>query len=256
MSSYKWNPERYARTSDFQDSIALKLLEKCNICKSDNIMDNGCGDGAVTRKIAELVPLGSVTGIEPDNDMIQHSITNSQNLKNINFIQKKASEIEFKNKFNWIFSFVALHWEKQLYKAFQNIYDSLVEGGTFLATMVPYQYPLHPSLFNLFKSKKWKQYFNDFEYGHQLYDTDGCRIFLTKCGFKINRLYWSFNETKMTKEKIIENFSSWAPLFRMPEEKQTEFLEDFFNSFALMLPQSDDGKFPYPIRLIYIEASK
>jgi trans-aconitate methyltransferase len=257
MSNYIWDAERYSKTAEYQDNIALQLIEKsCTFRKNDKIMDIGCGDGAVTREISKLVPNGFVTGIEPDKNMLSHSIKNSKLIKNISFIQKKACELDFDEKYDWILSFVALHWEVNLKEAFQCIHKSLVKGGTFLATMVPFEYPLHPCLFALFKSEKWSKYFYNFNYGHQFYDTGGCRILLNQCGFKINELYWHYTETRMTKEQIIENFCSWGPLFKIPKNLKNDFLEDFFMNFSEMLPPPVDEKYPYPIRLIYIKASK
>ena len=62
--------------------------------------------------------------------------------------------------------------------------------------------------------------------------------------------------SKITKEQIIENFCSWGPLFKIPKNLKNDFLEDFFMNFSEMLPPPVDEKYPYPIRLIYIKASK
>ncbi|MCP4179742.1 MAG: methyltransferase domain-containing protein [bacterium] len=257
MSKSRWNAESYSKTSGLQDNIAFKLInEKCKFKPNDKVLDIGCGDGAITRYIAELVPKGHVIGIDPSIEMISHCKEKSKNITNVDFMLNKAKDINFGPEFNWILSFVALHWEKELDKAFRNFYKALVEGGKFTATIVPYIARIHLPLFDTFRSKKWSPYLKEFKYNHYFYDTGGCQILLKQCGFKIDKVYSHSYDLKLSREKIIENFQSWAPINQIPIDLQNEFSNDFFNMFTKLMPQPIDEKYIYPVRLIHINATK
>lgn len=69
VSTQRWDPEVYAKSSTAQQKWAQELLSKISIRGNEKILDIGCGDGKITAEIALLVPEGSV-GIDNSSEMI------------------------------------------------------------------------------------------------------------------------------------------------------------------------------------------
>ena len=52
--STSWNPESYAKNARFVSDLGEPLLKLINPTPGELILDLGCGDGALTEKIAAL----------------------------------------------------------------------------------------------------------------------------------------------------------------------------------------------------------
>lgn len=75
-------------------------------------MDIGCGDGKVTAEIAELLPGGSVMGIDISEELIRFTRKNfpPEKYLNIAFELMDARNMNFHSEFDVVFSNVTLHW--------------------------------------------------------------------------------------------------------------------------------------------------
>lgn len=97
---------------------------------NEQILDLGCGDGSLTEQLAQLVPNGSVLGIDASNGMI----TTAQNRvkPNLMFMKMDINMIDFQNKFDVIFSNATLHWIKDHKRLLENAFIALKDGGIIL----------------------------------------------------------------------------------------------------------------------------
>ena len=90
---------------------------------NEEILDLGCGDGSLTEQLAQLVPNGSVLGIDASNGMI--TTAQKRVKQNLVFMKMDINMIDFQNKFDVIFSNATLHWIKDHKRLLKNAFIAL-----------------------------------------------------------------------------------------------------------------------------------
>ncbi|MBI2775064.1 methyltransferase domain-containing protein [Candidatus Dependentiae bacterium] len=145
--SENWSGKLYDENSQMQFNAALPLVAQFSFNDDDNVLDIGCGNGKITRVIAEKVSKGSVIGIDRAPEMIAFACEKYRDKENLEFLQCDACDLPFENQFNCAVSFSCLHWVKDLEKAVSKIARSLKSGGKLLILMeLKNEYPLVKAL--------------------------------------------------------------------------------------------------------------
>lgn len=100
---YTWDPEEYERCSSAQQEWALSALSELKIGGDERILDIGCGDGKITARISQLVPDGSVLGIDISPDMISFARRrySPESFRNLRFKQGDALDLRFNEECVW-----------------------------------------------------------------------------------------------------------------------------------------------------------
>ena len=60
--THEFDGKKYEKASDHQKEWGTKLIAELGLQGTERVLDLGCGDGALTIQIAELVPDGEVVG--------------------------------------------------------------------------------------------------------------------------------------------------------------------------------------------------
>jgi trans-aconitate methyltransferase len=94
---------------------------------TERILDLGCGDGAVSARIAELVPNGEVVGIDASRGMVEAA--RAKGRKNLRFLLMDINELNYSNEFDVVFSNATLHWIKDHKHLLRNVGRALRQGG-------------------------------------------------------------------------------------------------------------------------------
>ncbi|MEO0393995.1 MAG: methyltransferase domain-containing protein, partial [Pseudomonadota bacterium] len=68
MVEQKWDAEAYAKTARFVSDLGIGAVDLLAPQADETIIDIGCGDGALTKKIMETG--ARVIGIDADPDMV------------------------------------------------------------------------------------------------------------------------------------------------------------------------------------------
>ena len=98
-----WHAADYAANGRFVADLAGGVLELLALQTGEQILDLGCGDGALT---ALLDALGAqVIGLDASASMVQ-----AARARGLTVIHKNARDLDFENRFDAIFSNAALHW--------------------------------------------------------------------------------------------------------------------------------------------------
>jgi trans-aconitate methyltransferase len=116
-----WNPDTYARDARFVADLGQPLLELLAPKDGEIIMDLGCGDGALTEKIAQ-----SVTVVAADASFAQARAAKDRGLS---IVVVDGHHLCFKPQLDAVFTNAALHWMRQPGEVLQGVWQCLKTGG-------------------------------------------------------------------------------------------------------------------------------
>jgi trans-aconitate methyltransferase len=124
---HEFNGEEYKNASTHQKEWGNKIITEFNLRGDEHILDLGCGDGALTAELAQLVPEGFVLGIDASRGMIATAC--QLEAKNLSFRVLDINDLDFKNEFDLVFSNAALHWVKNHQALLTGVYRALKKNG-------------------------------------------------------------------------------------------------------------------------------
>lgn len=108
MGNFEFDGQKYKAASSHQKEWGTRIVAELRLTGSENILDLGCGDGVLTKQLANLVPKGKVLGIDASKGMIETA--KELERSNLSFAVQDINDIAFSNEFDLIFSNAALHW--------------------------------------------------------------------------------------------------------------------------------------------------
>jgi trans-aconitate methyltransferase len=125
----EWNSSRYAENARFVSDLGEPLIALLNPKPGERILDLGCGDGALTAKIAESG--AQVLGVDASSDMIS-----AARKRGLNAEVMDAYNLGLHSEFDAVFSNAALHWMKRDPDAvIEGVRRALKPAGRFCAEM-------------------------------------------------------------------------------------------------------------------------
>jgi trans-aconitate 2-methyltransferase len=140
----EWHASDYHRQSSLQQAMAEEQLARLTLAGDERILDVGCGDGKITAAIAARVERGSVLGVDPSRQMIAFAASHfgplapqgSLTQMNLGFEVGDARHLSYRDEFDLVVSFNALHWVPEQASALRSIRAALKPGGRAILRMV------------------------------------------------------------------------------------------------------------------------
>ena len=124
-----WNAERYAHHAHFVPALGQPVLDLLKVQPSELILDLGCGDGALSKKIIDLG--AKVIGVDASPDMVE-----AARCAGIDARLLDGHDLDFNEEFDGVFSNAALHWMKRDPDAvIGGVRRALKPGGRFVGEM-------------------------------------------------------------------------------------------------------------------------
>ena len=123
--STSWDPQSYARNGRFVSDLGEPLLQLLDAQPGELILDLGCGDGALTEKIA-----GSgcaVIGVDSSLPQLQ-----AARQRGLNLVAMDGHQLGLRRRFDAVFTNAALHWMKQAETVAVGVANSLKAGGRYV----------------------------------------------------------------------------------------------------------------------------
>lgn len=130
----RWSPADYARNAAFVPELGLPAVQLLNPQPGELILDVGCGDGALTAKIAEAG--ARVIGLDSSPEMVEAARSRGIDafLADAETLDL-AGQAERFGQFDAVFSNAALHWMLDADSVAAGIFAVLKDGGRFAGEM-------------------------------------------------------------------------------------------------------------------------
>ena len=124
---FEFDGEQYAKNSVLQRNIGIPIIDELELRGDECILDIGCGDGALSAKLAELTPNGHVTGLDASTGMID--VAQTHEASNLSFILGDVTHLDDVDTYDIVFSNAALHWIINHEDLLSRVHRCLKPGG-------------------------------------------------------------------------------------------------------------------------------
>jgi trans-aconitate methyltransferase len=125
-SGQTWDPASYGRNARFVSDLGAPVLELLAPRAGERILDLGCGDGVLTKK---LVDRGcSVVAVDSSAPQVEAARKLGLDARVMD-----AAALPFADEFDAVFSNAVLHWIKRADPMIAAVYRALKPGGRFVA---------------------------------------------------------------------------------------------------------------------------
>jgi len=125
VAAQVWDPDRYARDAGFVSELGGAVVEILGPRSGERILDLGCGDGRLTRRLVEAGC--EVVGVDSSPAMVEAAIE-----RGIDARLMEATELDFSDEFDAVFSNAALHWMPRPDAVIGRVRRALKPGGRFV----------------------------------------------------------------------------------------------------------------------------
>ena len=127
-STSRWDAADYAEVGGFVAELGAAALDLLDPQPGETILDVGCGEGALTEKIAERG--ARVVGIDNSPEMVAAAQARGLDARLVD-----VADMGFAAEFDAVFSNATLHWVLAKEEAARSIAFALKPGGRFAGEM-------------------------------------------------------------------------------------------------------------------------
>lgn len=243
-----WNASDYERNSSLQEAMAGEALALLVLRGDERMLDIGCGDGRLTARIAERLPRGSILGVDASQNMVDFATGRfvsgaaAEAHANLRFEVADAAALNFRDEFDRIVSFNALHWVPMpaQEKALDGIRAALEpEGRAQLRMVVKGSLTsLEEVAEQLRRSPRWNPWFEDFVDPYLRLDAEGYARLAEGRGLRLHgqstrMIAWDFRSDEAFFGFCKAGFGAWTR--RLPEPLHDEFVHGAIAAYRAAL---------------------
>lgn len=122
----QWHPADYGRTARFVSDLGEPVLRLLAPRVGERILDLGCGDGALTQRLAATG--ARVVGVDPSAEFIAAAKALGLDVRLL-----AGENLPFASEFDAVFSNAAIHWIRGQDAMLAGVHRALKPGGRFVA---------------------------------------------------------------------------------------------------------------------------
>ncbi len=234
----EWDASDYARISGLQEAMAEEVLALLTLQRGERVLDVGCGNGKITAEIARRVPQGTVVGVDPSAEMIGFAATQFGPAvqSNLQFQVGDARHLGFREEFDLVVSFNALHWIPEQGQALRSMHMAMKPAGQAQLRLVPAG--PRKSLENVIEerrlSPRWSGYFQSFHDPYLHLTPEQYAELAEQNGFLVRRVHtedkaWDFESRSAFIAFGSVTFVEWTQ--HLPEPKRLDFVVDVLDHY-------------------------
>jgi SAM-dependent methyltransferase len=127
-NSPKWDPRGYERHAAFVAELGMPLVEILKPMPGERILDLGCGDGRLSKAVAESGC--QVIGVDSSPEFVE-----AARARGLEAYVMDGHALEFDRAFDAVLSNAALHWMKRPDDVIAGVWRALKPGGRFAAEL-------------------------------------------------------------------------------------------------------------------------
>lgn len=258
-----WNPEDYAKNSDAQLKWAQGLKKNIDLQKYKSILDVGCGDGKVTADFAATSPQSKFLGIDSSAAMIDYAKGKypPSQYPNLEFKCIDACKLNFKQKFDLVFSNATLHWVNDHQTFLQGANYSLKDGGRLIISCggARNAAEILAVFAELTAQTAWRNYFQDFQNPYFFYGLEEYQAWLAESGFAIARLELVPKDMTHNGQAGLAGWirTTWMPFTGcVPTDSRDDFIAQFIELYLAHNPQDAEGLTHVSMVRLEVDAQK
>jgi trans-aconitate 2-methyltransferase len=250
----EWNATAYNHISTLQEVMAEEEIRRLKLTGTERVLDVGCGDGKVTAEIADLVPRGSVVGVDPSRNMIDFAAGHfgPPQHPNLRFETGDARRLPYRAEFNLVVSFNALHWVPEQEDALRSIQAALLPGGQALLRMVPREkgWSIEYIIEEVRVRPRWAGFFTGFRPPFAHFTPQQYRAMAERCELVVDHILvedgsWDFGSRAAFAAFCAATFVEWTRL--LPEADRAAFIADVLDHYraAACLQPGEENVFKF-----------
>ena len=197
------------------------------------------------RRLRARVPRGSVVGVDPSQNMIAFAASHFDpaTRPNLRFEVADVRRLTFREEFDRVISFNALHWVPEQDAALRSIRTALVDAGQALLRFVPEgrRKCLEDVIEDVRHSARWAGYFSGFQKPFVHCTPEQYQDLANQNGFRVVRMEledraWDFQ----TREAFVAfgraTFVEWTRY--LPESDWPAFISEVLDQYRIVATDS------------------
>ena len=229
-----WSGRDYVEVGDLQRTMITEAIAALAFEPGAVVLDIGCGDGFLTRAIADSVaPAGLVVGADASPRMIA---TASAAGAGPLYVVADALRLPFSEAFDAVVSFNALHWVRDQGEALRQIATVLRPGGRVTIQMVcaGARPSLEATAVEVCRRPRWAAAFDGFVAPFVHVEPDRFRDLAAAAGLTVDALTvadrdWDFGSRERFERWCAVGSTAWTD--RLPESERADFVTDEVDAY-------------------------
>jgi trans-aconitate 2-methyltransferase len=232
-----WSGRDYAEVSGLQRAMITEAMAALSCSPDEWVLDIGCGDGFLTRAIAELVPRGGAVGADASRRMIATASTATEPSESGPwFVVADARRLPFRARFDAAVSFNALHWVSQQGEALDQIAAVVKPGGRVTIQLVcaGQRLSLESTVMTVCQSPSWARWFDGYAPPFVHVEPTRFRELAASAGLTVVDLVvadreWDFGARDVFERWCAVGSTAWTD--RLPESERARFVAEAVDAY-------------------------
>jgi len=248
----EWNAAGYTRIAQLQQHMAEEAIGLVNLEQAERVLDVGCGNGKVTSQIASALPQGTVIGVDASQDMIDFASSRFAGpaFSNLRFERADARSLPFRNEFDLVVSFNALHWIPDQELALRSLRTTMETKGMAQLRLVPSgpRKSLETVIEETRWSPRWAGAFENFHDPYLHWTPEQYAAAAERSQFQVKAVRttdkaWDFESREAFTAFGMVTFVEWTKL--LPPEEKLAFVTDVLDRYRQVTGPGAENVFKF-----------